>query len=126
MSGLLGQYMGNAQAFAGEIGARGVLDVLRGNALELVQFAVNQLPGQADSFQLADGGGLVYDRDSISSQATTIGQLETVGLSWKLIDSELDELKRVTPQDIQDAARTYFTRERLSVAHVLPEESAHE
>ena len=70
--------------------------------------------------------GLVYDRDSISSQATTIGQLETVGLSWKLIDSELDELKRVTPQDIQNAARTYFTRERLSVAHVLPEESAHE
>ena len=69
---------------------------------------------------------LVYERDSITSQATTIGQLETVGLSWKLIDSELDELKRVTPQDLQNAARTYFTRERLSVAHVLPEESAHE
>lgn len=69
---------------------------------------------------------LVYDRDSISSQATTIGQLETVGLSWKLIDSELAALERVTPKDIQDAARTYFTRERLSVAHVLPEESAHE
>ncbi|WP_166361307.1 M16 family metallopeptidase [Pseudomonas akapageensis] len=70
--------------------------------------------------------GLVYDRDSISSQATTIGQLETVGLSWKLIDSELDELKSVTPADIQKAASTYFTRERLSVAHVLPEETAHE
>ncbi|MDG9885995.1 insulinase family protein [Pseudomonas sp. GD04058] len=68
--------------------------------------------------------GLVYDRDSISSQATTIGQLETVGLSWKLIDNELDELKSVTPADIQAAARTYFTRERLSVAHVLPEEPA--
>ncbi|WP_236176453.1 M16 family metallopeptidase, partial [Pseudomonas qingdaonensis] len=70
--------------------------------------------------------GLVYDRDSISSQATTIGQLETVGLSWKLIDKELDELKSVTPADIQSAARTYFTRERLSVAHVLPEEQAHD
>ncbi|MDT4868242.1 hypothetical protein FQZ97_1031940 [compost metagenome] len=70
--------------------------------------------------------GLVYDRDSISSQATAIGMLETVGLSWKLIDSELDELKSVTPADIQNAARTYFTRERLSVAHVLPEETAHE
>ncbi|MCP8349534.1 insulinase family protein [Pseudomonas sp. FBF18] len=70
--------------------------------------------------------GLVYDRDSISSQATTIGQLETVGLSWKLIDKELDELKSVTPADIQNAARTYFTRERLSVAHVLPEEQAHD
>ena len=68
--------------------------------------------------------GLVYNRDSISSQATTIGQLETVGLSWKLIDNELDELKNVTPADIQNAARTYFTRERLSVAHVLPEERA--
>lgn len=70
--------------------------------------------------------GLVYERDSISSQATTIGQLETVGLSWKLMDTELDDIKSVTPQDIQNAARTYFTRSRLSVAHVLPEESAHE
>src|SRR5690606_8409213 len=34
MGGLLGQYMGNAQAFAGEVGARGVLDVLRGDTLE--------------------------------------------------------------------------------------------
>jgi len=69
---------------------------------------------------------LVYSRDSISSQATTIGMLETVGLSWKLMDSELEDLKSVTPQDIQSAARTYFTRDRLSIAHVLPEEAAHE
>ena len=70
--------------------------------------------------------GLVFQRDSITSQATTIGQLETVGLSWKLMDNELAELAKVTPADIQQAARTYFTRERLSVAHVLPEETAHE
>ncbi|SDS52677.1 zinc protease [Pseudomonas asplenii] len=67
--------------------------------------------------------GLVYERDSITSQATAIGQLETVGLSWKLMDSELADLQSVTPEDIQKAARTYFTRERLSVAHVLPEET---
>lgn len=70
--------------------------------------------------------GLVYERDSISRQASTIGELETVGLSWKLIDDELDAIKNVTPADIQTAARTYFTRERLSVAHVLPEEKSHE
>nr|WP_232286043.1 pitrilysin family protein [Pseudomonas fulva] len=69
---------------------------------------------------------LVYDRDSISSQATAIGQLETVGLSWKLIDQELAELEAVTPADIQNAAKTYFTRDRLSVAHVLPEEKRDE
>lgn len=67
--------------------------------------------------------GLVFERDSISSQATSIGQLETVGLSWKLIDQELAELQAVTPADIQQAAHTFFVRDRLSVAHVLPEAS---
>lgn len=66
--------------------------------------------------------GLVFERDSISSQASTIGELETVGLSWKLMDEDLTAINSVTPQDIQKAARTYFTRERLAVAHVLPEE----
>ncbi|MCU1718449.1 M16 family metallopeptidase [Pseudomonas sp. 5P_3.1_Bac2] len=70
--------------------------------------------------------GLVYERDSISSQANAIGQLESVGLSWKLVDQELAELEAVTPADIQQAAKTFFTRERLTVAHVLPEESRHE
>ncbi|MCQ4276407.1 MULTISPECIES: M16 family metallopeptidase [Stutzerimonas stutzeri group] len=70
--------------------------------------------------------GLVYERDSITQQATTIGQLETVGLSWRLMDDELAALEAVTPEDIQQAARTYFTPTRLSVAHVLPEESADE
>jgi zinc protease len=42
------------------------------------------------------------------------------------MDTELAELESVTPQDIQDAAKLYFTRERLSVAHVLPEETTHE
>ncbi|MEN2507161.1 pitrilysin family protein [Stutzerimonas stutzeri] len=70
--------------------------------------------------------GLVYERDSISQQATTIGQLESVGLSWRLMDEELSALEAVTADDIQHAARHYFTRSRLSVAHVLPEETSDE
>ena len=70
--------------------------------------------------------GLVYERDSITSQATTIGQLETVGLSWQLMDGELAELSAVTPSDIQQVAHTYFTRDRLSVAHILPEDTRHD
>ncbi|MFZ6045841.1 M16 family metallopeptidase [Pseudomonas sp. CR3202] len=69
---------------------------------------------------------LVYQRDSITSQATTIGQLETVGLSWKLMDQDLAALEAVTPADIQAAAKTFFTRDRLSVAHILPEEARNE
>ncbi|MBB1518887.1 M16 family metallopeptidase [Aquipseudomonas guryensis] len=70
--------------------------------------------------------GLVYERDSITSQATTIGELETVGLSWTLMDQDLAALEAVTAADIQKAAQTYFTRSRLSVAHVLPEETTRE
>jgi zinc protease len=69
---------------------------------------------------------LVYQRDLINSQAHTIGQLETIGLSWKLMDTELAGLQEVTPEDIQKAAHTFFTRSRVSVAHALPEETTHE
>jgi len=64
--------------------------------------------------------GLVYERDSIASQATSIGMLETVGLSWQLLDQDLDALKAVTPADIQAAAQRLFQRERLTLARVLP------
>ena len=67
---------------------------------------------------------MVYERDLIESQATMIGTLETIGLPWKLMDGEREALQSVTPQDIQNAANLYFTRERLSIAHVLPEEKA--
>ena len=68
--------------------------------------------------------GLVYERDSIASQATGIGQLQTVGLSWQLLDQELEALKAVTPADIQAAAQRLFQRERLTLAQVLPLASA--
>lgn len=66
--------------------------------------------------------GLVYERDSIASQATTIGMLETVGLSWQLLDQDLEALKAVTPADIQAAAQRLFQHERLTLAQVLPQE----
>ena len=34
--------------------------------------------------------GMVYEKDSIAAQASSIGQLESVGLSWKLIDQDLE------------------------------------
>ncbi|WP_145144024.1 M16 family metallopeptidase [Pseudomonas duriflava] len=68
--------------------------------------------------------GLVYERDSITAQASSIGQLESIGLSWHLMDNELSELQSITPADIQRAARTYFIRTRLTIAHVIPETSS--
>ncbi|WP_259758755.1 M16 family metallopeptidase [Pseudomonas sp. GCEP-101] len=65
--------------------------------------------------------GLVYERDSIAGQASTIGELESVGLGWRLADKDLEAIQAVTADDIQQAARTYFTRSRLTLAQVLPE-----
>lgn len=67
--------------------------------------------------------GEVYAQDSISSQARMIGMLESVGLSWRLLDSDLDTLNAITPADIQQAAQRYFTRSRSTTLHTLPEET---
>ncbi|KTS72494.1 peptidase M16 [Pseudomonas oryzihabitans] len=68
--------------------------------------------------------GLVYGRDSITAQASSIGQLESIGLGWRQGDRLLDELGKVTPDDLRRVARTYFTRERLTLAQLRPEPAA--
>lgn len=91
--------------------------------------ALKQTPPSAEELARVRAqviAGLVYERDSISSQATAIGQLESVGLSWRLLDQDLAEIEAVTPEDVQQAAQAFFTHSRLSVAEVLPEESADE
>lgn len=69
---------------------------------------------------------MTYERDSIANQAMAIGQLETVGLSWRLLDEDLAALESVTAEDVQKAAQTFFTKARLSVVHVLPKEQGHD
>jgi len=68
--------------------------------------------------------GLVYGRDSITAQASNIGQLESVGLGWRQGDRLLDELNQVTPDDLRRVARTYFTRERLTLGQLRPDPTA--
>ncbi len=92
--------------------------------------ALKQTPptaGELERVRAQVIAGLVYERDSITRQASSIGRLESAGLSWQLLDQELDALGSVTPEDIQQAARTFFTPARMSVAHVLPlENPAHD
>jgi zinc protease len=65
----------------------------------------------------------VYAQDDLQGQAGTLGLLETIGLDWRLADQDTDELNKVTPLDIQQVAKTYLTRERLSTATILPEKN---
>lgn len=65
----------------------------------------------------------VYAQDDLEGQASTLGLLESIGLDWQLADQDTDELNKITPLDIQNAAITYLTRERMSIARILPEKN---
>lgn len=63
----------------------------------------------------------VYQRDSMFYQAMQIGQLETVGLSYKTLDIRLARLKAVTADQVQAVARKYLTEDNLTVATLDPQ-----
>lgn len=61
-----------------------------------------------------------YDKDSIENQATEIGSLEAVGLSWQLSDEYVKNIEAVTPQQIQAVAQKYLKLDRLTVVELSP------
>ena len=64
----------------------------------------------------------VYQADSLFYQAMEIGTLETIGLDWRLIESEIDAIKAVTPDQVRTVAQRYLVDDNLTVAvlHPLP------
>jgi zinc protease len=62
----------------------------------------------------------VYEKDSVFYQAMLIGQLETVGLDWRLADNYVDHLKAVTAEQIKQVAQKYLIEDNLSVAVLEP------
>jgi zinc protease len=63
----------------------------------------------------------VYKRDSVFYQAMQIGQLESLGFSWKDIPVMLQKLQAVTAQQVQDVAREFFKDDNLTVAVLDPQ-----
>jgi zinc protease len=61
----------------------------------------------------------VYGQDSIFGQAMKIGYYEAVG-DWRLMDSYLDGIRKVTRQDIQRVAQEYLDRDRRTVGVLIP------
>ncbi|AGA92279.1 putative Zn-dependent peptidase [Thioflavicoccus mobilis 8321] len=63
----------------------------------------------------------VFKLDSVFYQGMEIGQLESIGLGWQLIDEYLDRLNAVTPEQIQAVARKYLVPDNLTVAVLDPQ-----
>ncbi len=69
-----------------------------------------------------------YSRDSVFFQAMQIGKLETIGYGHEYLDTYLDRIQAVTPEQIQAVARKYLQPQRSTLVrlHPQPSQSAEE
>jgi zinc protease len=63
----------------------------------------------------------IYEKDSVFYQGMILGVLETVGLSWRVVDEYVDKVKAVSAEQIQAVAQKYFVDDRLTVAILEPQ-----
>ena len=61
----------------------------------------------------------VFAQDSIFGQAMKIGYYEAVG-GWRLMDSYIDGIRRVTREAVQKAAKQYLDRDKRTVGLMIP------
>lgn len=90
---------------------------------------LRQSPPGAQELQRAKArlvSSVVFERDSRDRQADAIGIFSASGLDPVRLDAEIHEIQQVSAQQVQDAARTFLTRERLTVTYLHEKESAHE
>ena len=62
----------------------------------------------------------VFSRDSMSDQATEIGALEMVGLSWQIAEAFPERIKAVSAEEVRAVAQKYLQDTRLTVAQLIP------
>ena len=92
---------------------------LRAQTAQLVKDGVSEEELKRVKAQIT--AGEVYKRDSVFYQAMQIGQLESIGLSYKDIPVMLEKLQAVTGQQVQDVAREFFKDDSLTVAVLDPQ-----
>lgn len=61
----------------------------------------------------------IFGQDSLYMQAMKIGMFEVLG-SWKLMDTYLEGIRKVTPEEVQRAAKKYLTEENRTVGTLIP------
>jgi len=62
----------------------------------------------------------VFGQDSIQGQAMILGTLASNGLSISTLDDWVDNLAKVTPEDVKAVANKYFSVDQSTVGILLP------
>lgn len=63
----------------------------------------------------------IYQQDSVFYQAMKIGQLETMGMDWRLSDQYAERIQEVTAEQVRDVAHKYLIDDSLTVAVLDPQ-----
>ena len=91
-----------------------------GEQIERLQTELAQ-PDELERVKAQIISGLVYQQDSISSQANQIGRMEAIGRSWKEAEAMLEKLSAITPEQVQAAARKYLVASNKTVTVLNPQ-----
>jgi zinc protease len=62
---------------------------------------------------------MVFQNDSVSDQGEQLGYYNTTG-SWKDLDRMYENVKKVTPQQVQEVAVKYLTQDNKTVGRFIP------
>jgi len=62
----------------------------------------------------------VYAQDSVITQATTLGALETIGVGWEAIEKYVERIRAVTPEQVREVARKYLIEDGRTTAVLEP------
>ncbi|MSP53492.1 MAG: insulinase family protein [Gammaproteobacteria bacterium] len=68
--------------------------------------------------------GKIYAQDSLDAQANIVGSLLSVGLPWQLADTYLQNIERITSEQIQAVAKKYLIPQRLTIGILIPQPMA--
>ena len=61
-----------------------------------------------------------YSQDDLTSQATFLGNLASIGLPWQLADDYITKIQAVTAEQVRQVAKQYLTPNHLTIAQLLP------
>ncbi|NOQ34555.1 MAG: insulinase family protein [Methylococcaceae bacterium] len=63
----------------------------------------------------------VYERDSNFYQAMLLGMMETVGIGWQEVDHYVENINKITAEQVREVARKYLVEDKLNVAYLDPQ-----
>jgi zinc protease len=63
----------------------------------------------------------ILGQDSIFHQAMLVGRLETIGVNHGYLNTYVDNIRKVTAEDVGRVAKTYFSKENRTVGILVPE-----